>query len=275
MASDDPTSAEPEPEEMPAGRPPPLLERLRGVLLDPAATFARHDPGWGWLLPWLIVSAAGVLYGLLVLGVVDVGALARAGFEREASERSTAPAGDEEDDRQDDAEAARKPVQLTTGQKLRLFGRKLSLVAGPPLFGLVGLVFAGGFAWLAAVALGPRGQHRELLRGVSIAAWAGLADLGGYALRVPAVLLGNPDPETNPAHVVDAFESPLLAAALGRFDPVLAWYYALFALGLAGSYRLAGARAAAAALGLWILASLPHLGIGLLAKLGQTMGGGA
>lgn len=260
------------------GRPPPLLERVRGVLLDPAATFARHEPGWGWSIPWMIVSTVGVLYGLLVLGTVDIGARARAAFERAETERPGAsrPDAGEEPGEEEEEEGPKKP-QLTTQQKLQLFGQKISLVAGPPLLGLVQLVFMGGLAWLAALALGPRGPWRELLRGVSLAAWASLADLGGYALRAIAILppLRNPAPETNLSHVVDAFEAPVLAAALGRLDPVLAWYYLLLALGLAGSYRLSRGRAAGAALAMWAVASLPHLGIGLLAKLGQMMGGGA
>lgn len=249
-----------------AGPPPPLGQRLRGVLLDPTQAFSRHDAGWGWVIPWALVAGAGVLFGLLTLGKVDLAARAAADFERGMEQMPLAQR------KQLEGNTEVKDM-LETSQKFTAFLGKVALVAGPPLLGLVELVVFGGVAFLAGLVLGPPRGAPELMRGISLAAWASLAELPGWAARAVAVLLGNPAPTTSPLHLVDPFTSPVLAAVLSRLDPVVAYYYLLLGLGLIGSFRLAPRRAWLVVGGLWALVSAQGVGLALLSKLGQVMGG--
>ena len=249
-----------------AGPPPPVGERLRGVFLDPLGAFSQHDGGWGWVLPWLLVAGVGVLYGLLVLARVDLGARAQAEFERAMEQMPTArrKALDDQPESKD---------QLETSRKMNAFLGKLGLVVGPPLGGLIGLVAFGGLAWLAGLLLGPKDGGPDLLRGLSLAAWAGLAELPGYLARGVAVLLGNPAPTTSLANLADPLESPVAAALLGRLDVVLLYYYLLFGVGLCGSLRLTPRRAGLVAGGAWLGLTGLIVGLALLGRLLRGMGG--
>jgi hypothetical protein len=250
------------------GPPPPLGERLRAVFLDPLEGWTRHDAGWGWVVPWLIAAGVGVLYGLLVLARVDLGARGAAEFER-AMEQMPAKQRKELESRPELKD------MLETSRKMTAFMRKVSLVLGPPLRGLIEVVVFGGATWLAALLLGPKGAAPDALRGISLAAWVGLAELPGYAVRALAVLIGNPDPATSPIHLVDPLESPVLATLLGRLDVVLLYWYLLLGLGLIGSFRLAPRRAWLVVGGLYAAIGGQEVGMALLAKLGQALGGAA
>src|SRR5688500_15882949 len=62
--------------------PPPIAERVWGVLTEPAGTCSRHDGSWGWAAPWLIVALAGILSGLVYMARVDITAVLNQQFER-------------------------------------------------------------------------------------------------------------------------------------------------------------------------------------------------
>lgn len=249
-----------------AGPPPPLSERLRGVFLDPRTAFADHDGGWGWVVPWLLVSAVGILYGLLVLARVDLGALAAARWEREQDQLSFA-----QRKAQDDHPEGKD--QLETARKMSAFMGKLTLVLGPPLGGLVELVAFGGLAWVAGVFLGQRGGAPDLLRGLSLAAWVSLAALPGYLAAAVAVLLGNPAPATSPVNLVDPVASPVATAVLARLDVVTLYFYLLFGVALSGSMRLTPRRAALVSGGTWAALSGLVVGLAVLGRLFRSFGG--
>lgn len=243
---------------------PPLKERLRLTLVEPAAAFARHDAAWGWIGPWAIVALAGVLYGLIYLARVDVTALQAVAQERALDANPMARKAMNDP-------AAAEAVQ--TVQRFTAFATKVQLVAGPPFAGLAGILLAGGLmAAASALPFSGRKGRVEPMRALSLAAHCSLVNLVGIGAQAIGALSGNPMPDTSPANLVDPFTHPVAYAALGRLDPVTIYYYALVAAGLEGSLRLAPRVARGLAWGTFALVSL--LSVAFTAA-GAAMGGGA
>jgi len=238
---------------------PPFKARAVGVLAAPLRTFGRHHAGWGWALPWLVVALAGVVYGALHLGLVDVGALAEQEFERALEEM---PASQRE--ALGDA--------LETSRRWGVFQAKVGLIGGPPLSTLLGVLFAGGLVFAISVVLGD--GKADLMRSISVAAYASLVNVVGYGALAVGVLLGNPAPQTSLKHLVDPLQAPATAALLSRLDPIVLYYYVVLAAGLTASCGLRRRRAVAVAAGLYGLASLALIGMGALQAVSQGMGGG-
>lgn len=243
---------------------PPLKARLLGVLLDPRETFAHHDAAWGWLGPWLVVSLAGVLCGLLFLARIDVDAMVKA--QNEAAFERMDP-------------AQRKLIEgnpqaqefADMGARAGAFLAKLGAVAGPPLGNLVGLVVAGGLLFGAA-RLGA--GRPELTRCLSVAAHAQAVNLVAVAATGLAILTGNGQPTTSPANLVDRLAHPVAFAALSRLDPVAVLYYVAVAAGLERSLRVPRQKALQLTVGAFLALSLLTVALAAAAAALQGLGGG-
>lgn len=245
------------------GPVPPLKARLLGVLLDPRALFARHDGSWGWLGPWLLVSLAGFLFGVVFLTRIDLDAQLRAESEA-AFERMDAATRRKLDDPK--AQEAMAMVERFTA-----FAAKGALVAGPPVGNLVGMLVAGALLF-GASRLG--GERPDLMRSISVAAHAQLVNLVGIGASALAVLTGNGHAMTSPANLVDKFAHPVAYAALTRLDPVTLLYYAVIAAALEASLRVPRRRAVALSFGTYLVLSLLWVALSALGAAMQTMGGG-
>lgn len=244
--------------------PPPLLERVEGALLDPRALFARHDAAWGWLLPWLLVAACGVLVGALWLVRTDVTALHAAQTERAfeqmpASKRKLL----------DDPKAAEA---VATANKFVAFGTKVGAVLGPPLLGLTSIIGWGTFIFVASLAARGKGARPDFVCAISAAAHVQLVELVGLGARAVGVLGGNPLPATSPANLADPIVQPVAAAALGRLDPTHLLFYAALAAALEGAARLPRRLAVVGAAAAWGLASLAAVGAAGAAALANGLG---
>lgn len=256
------------------GPVPPLGDRVRGVLLDPRGAFARHDAAWGWTGPFVLVALAGVLFGLVFMARVDITAVQRAAGERAFEQMDAATRK-----RMDDPKV--KEI-VETSQRFTAFGTKVWLVVGPPVGGLVGMLVAGGLCFGAAYVLRarhPGAPRPDLMRSISLAAHVSLVNLIGLGALTVGALTGNPQPTTSAANLADPFESPVLATALGRIDPVVLLYYAVLAAGLEASLRFPRRTAIGLASGAYVTFSLLQLaaaGVSVaMSKLGQAAGGGA
>lgn len=254
------------------GPVPPLGERVRGVLLDPRATFARHDAAWGWSGPFVLVALAGVLFGLVFMARVDITAVQRAASERAFEKMDAATRR-----RMDDPKV--KEI-VETSQRFTAFGTKVWLVVGPPVSGLVGMLVAGGLCFGAAYVLRLRhvsAPRPDLMRAISLAAHVSLVNLIGLGAQTLGALTGNPGPTTSAAHLVDMFDHPVLAAGLGRVDPVVLLYYVVLAAGLERSLRfprpLALGLAAGAYVGVSLLAVVVAAGSAAMQSMGAAGGG--
>lgn len=214
------------------GPVPPLVERVRGVLLEPRATFARHDAAWGWAGPFALVALAGVLFGLVYMARVDVAA-----FQRAARERAFEQLDPVARRRMDDPQVKE---QVEKFGRLSAFGTKVWCVVGPPVSGLGGVLICGGLCFGAATLVHrrhPSAPRPDLMRSISLAAHVSLVNLVGLGALTLGALTANPQPTTSAANLVDPFTHPLVATVLGRVDPVALLYYVVLAAGLEASLR--------------------------------------
>jgi hypothetical protein len=230
---------------------PPLLERLLGVILAPFETFRLHHGAWGWAAPWLIVSALGVLAGVATVANGQLEGIVERQVERQQEELE------------------RRGIEINAEglefqRKLGIFFAKVGSMVGPPL-GLLWSMFMFGTVAFVAVLVWGEPEAVDLMRCLSLAAWCSLGRGVGYVALTLAASAGSPMPATSLVHAVDGQSSPLLSALLGRVDPVVIYYYVLFAVGLRGSCRLSARNGAFVAGGCYLGVSLLQLGMGLMA----------
>lgn len=254
------------------GPVPPLVDRVRGVLLDPRATFARHDAAWGWVGPYALVAVAGVLFGLVYLARVDVAAFRQALRERAFEQLDPGTRR-----RMDDPQV--KEILDKTG-RMEVFGTKVWLVLGPPASGLGGVLVCGGLCFGAATLVHrrhPTAPRPDLMRSISLAAHVSLVNLVGLGAKTLGALAANPQPVTSAANLVDPFAHPVLATALGRIDPVVLLYYVVLAAALEGSLRFPRRLAVGLAGGAYALSSSLELAAAgasaAMSSLGAAGGG--
>jgi hypothetical protein len=258
------TDALPRKEEAPPGGPETFWARVWATLLTPFQAFRHHDPTWGWWQPWLLVAVIGVTAGGISLAKVDHEDWQEKQWQRLLDQMP--PAKRKQMEKPEVAEGMAKFRRFQT------FLTKASKVAGPPLVGLLGLVFAAFWLFLAARFVGP--EPAELARCMSIAAYCSLANLIAYAGEAWGSLQGNPQASSSLAALSDPLEQPVLAAALSRVDPAVWAYYLFFAAGLAGSCRLSKGRALGVTFTLFVLSSLALVGLAGLGQLGASFQGG-
>jgi hypothetical protein len=255
------------------GPVPPLLERVRGVVLAPGPTFARHDAAWGWAGPFALVALAGVLFGLVFMARVDITAVQRAAAERAQDQLDAATKR-----RMDDPKVKEF---FETSLRFTAFGTKVWLVVGPPVGGLVGLLGVGAACFAASSLLHrrhPTAPRPDLMRSISLAAHVSLVNLIGLGALTLGALTGNPQPTTSAANLADPFTSPVLATVLGRVDPVTVLYYVVLAAGLEGSLRFPRRLAVGLAAGTYLGVSALQLlaaGASIAAQQLGAGGGGA
>lgn len=248
---------------------PPLVERIRGVLVEPGATFGRHDPAWGWVGPWLVVALAGVLYGLVVLARIDVVAVQQAEAERAMEQLDPATR------RRIESDPKAQEVLATTQRFVAFFG-KVGLIVGPPVTGLGGLLLGGMLCFAASTVAArrtPGAPRPDLTRCLSLAAHVSLVELVGLGALTVGVLSGNHAPSTSAVNLVDAVTRPVAAAALSRVDPVKALYWIVLAAGLHGSLGLPRRWAVGLAAGGYAVVSLGVVGLAGLGALASKLGG--
>ncbi len=210
---------------------PPLVERIRGVLLAPRETFRALDPAWGILGPWLAIAAAGLLLALVHVARGDAKHLAA---ERWAYQQTFFT------DQQRRALAqAESSVDMS---RWISFSASVGTFAAPTLGSILAIV-AGGIVLLGASTL--LGGRRDLLGSIVVAAHAKLVLVVGYGILALALLLGNPEPATSLKNVADEVANPAAAIALDVFDPIAIWHAVLIAIGLACALRVKPRRAAA------------------------------
>jgi hypothetical protein len=251
------------------GPTPPLAERLRGVLLEPRETFARHDASWGWVGPWAVVALIGVVCGLLYMARFDITELQRVAGERAMEQLPAAQRKAMDDPKVAD--------MVETSRRFMAFGTKVWLVLGPPVAGIGGMLVTGGLLFGAAMLYRKRGARPDLMRALSVAAHAKVVSIIGLAAGTIGALTGNFMPQTSPANLVDPFVHPVAVAALSQLDPVAILHYAVLAAGLEASLRVP--RRAAVALTIGAYAAIAAASIGFqavavaLSQAGQQVGG--
>ena len=255
-------SAHPPPKEAEATLLRSFSDRAWGVLLAPFQTFRHHDPAWGWGQAWGLVAVAGILVGVLALVRVDHDKVGAWVWERTKANMSATQLKQMENPDVEEATAKMRRVQA--------FGTKLSSVLGPPLLGLMGLVFGAGFLYLVAQVLGK--EPPDPVRCLSVAAFLSLANLIDLCGSSVGVLLSNGLPRPDLSALADPFTQPLLAAALGRLSPGLIAYYVLLTAALEGSLGLTRKRALAVAGGTFLVVSLLLIALGGLGKLQMEAG---
>lgn len=248
------------------GPTPPLVERLRGVLLEPRETFARHDASWGWIGPWAVVALIGVVCGLLYLARFDVTELQRVAGER-AFEQMPAAQRRALDD-------PKVVEMMETGRRFSAFATKLVLVVGPPIFGIGGMLITGGLLFGAALLCRKRGARPDLMRAISVAAHAKVVSLIGLFATGLGALTGNFMAQTSPANLVDPFVHPIAVAALSQLDPVAILHYAVLAAGLEASLRVPRAAAVRLTIAAYVALALASVGFQAVAVAISAKAGG-
>jgi hypothetical protein len=208
---------------------PPLAQRVKGVLLDPVATFRELDASWGIMGPWLVVMAAGLIYAVVSIAQVDHAALAE---QRLAYEQTFLS----DQARRNNAQVEQNVVPGKAGA----FMARLGLLLGPSVGGVMAIVFVGLVLFGAAATLGGK---KDLVRAIVVAAHAKLVSLVLYAVLFVGLIMRNPLPATSPKNVADEVAQPLLAAVLSLFDPLAVWHSALLGVGLVVSLGLRRSRA--------------------------------
>lgn len=234
-------------------------DRAWGVLLAPFQTFRHHDPSWGWGQAWGFVALVGILVGILGLVRVD--------HERVGNwtwERATANMNKAQRAQVDNPEVAE---MMAKSRRVQAFLGKLSSVLGPPLLGLIGLVFGAAFLYVVSMVFSK--EPPDPIRCLSVAAFVSLANLIDLCGSGMANLLANALPRPNLSAFVDPFTQPLLTAVLGRLSPGLMAYYLLLTAGLEGSLGLTRRRAIAVSVVTFLVVTLIMVGLGGLSKLQQ------
>lgn len=232
-------------------------DRAWGVLLAPFQTFRHHDPAWGWGQAWALVAAVGVLVGVIGLLRVDHDKVGDWAWERAKANMSATQLKQIENP--DAAE------MLAKTRRVQAFIGKLGSVLGPPLLGLIGLVFGAGFLYLVCHVLGK--EPPDPIRCLSVAAFISLANLLDLCGSGMGALLSNAMPRPNLSALADPFTQPVLSAALGRISPSLVAYYVFLAAALEGSLGLSRKRALLVAGGTFVVVSVILIGVGGLSKL--------
>jgi hypothetical protein len=213
----------------------------------PRETFAALDGRAGWLVPWAIGAAAGLVVALtaLVRGV-DFGAIVRQQMaEQMAAQGTTLP-----------PDAMELPVRMAN-----VFAH-IALFVAPTLGALFGGLVVGGVIFGLSSFFGGR---KDFLRAFTAAMHASLVGLVRDVAVFLGFLSGNPIPQTSPANL--AAMKGMGAWALSFFDPIYWWWVVVlfYALHLTmGVERKKALRATV------VLSALPFL-FGLLATaVGQA-----
>lgn len=251
------------------GPTPPLAERLRGVLLEPRETFARHDASWGWVGPWAVVALIGVVCGLLYLARFDVTELKRLEMERAFEQLDPATRKMMEDPKAAEG--------IATWAKMQAFGSKAWLVVGPPVAGIGGMLLTGGLLFVTTLLLRKRGARPDLMRAISVAAHAQVVGLIGVLACALGAITGNSGAQTSPINLVDPIVHPVIATALAQLDPVAILHYAVLAAGLEASLRVPRRLAVTLTAGAYVTLGVVELSLAGIAvaagQLGKQAGG--
>lgn len=231
---------------------PPLTERVWRVLTSPGAAFAEHDGRWGWAGPWAVTALIALLLAVGVFARIDLDERVKRRWERMSSSPKAAQLQNLAEDQRDQA------------ARMVAFIEKAKWVVAP-LGSLASIVLWGAVAFGACSFLGPR--KADLLRCLSVSAYASLAGAVADAAQFVAVVLGRAPVGTGPAALVDDLGNPALSTALTRLDPALLFGYALLAIGLHRSCGLGRRQAWGVCGGAWLLLSL------ILAGMAGMQGG--
>lgn len=238
-------------------------ERALAVLFAPQRAFAHHDASWGWVAPWALAAACGLLLGIWILSAHDLGAALRAqaeaGLERlPEAQRQALESG-----------PAREVFEKSV--RMQAFFLKTWLLAGPLVGGLFEVLAVGALLYLASRWLGPPSGPRDLMRCISLAAWLSLVEALRYLACACGAMLGNPFPQTSPAALVDPLAHPVLHSALAGLDPLLLLYYGLLASAVAHGLRFSRGRALAFAWGIYGAGTVLRTGLAGLGVLAQSL----
>jgi hypothetical protein len=222
---------------------PTVRQRILGVLLMPRETFAAIDGRAGWLVPWAIGAAGGLVVALTALARgVDFGAIVR---QQMAEQNAAAP-----------PEAAEFAVRIAN------VGAHIMLFLWPTLIALFFGLVVGGVIFGLSSFLGGR---KDFLRAFTAAMHASLVGLVRDVAAFVGFLSGNPVPQTSPANL--AGMKGFAAWALSIVDPIYWWWVVVlfYALHLTMGVERKKALQATA-----VLSALPLL-FGLLATaVGQA-----
>jgi hypothetical protein len=244
------------------GEPRGFKERALAVLCTPERAFEFHTAAWGWVQPWLAVVALGLLLGVVTLVRVDLSAVAQRQFERTLD---SMPA----------QQRALMETQMETMGRFQGFAMKAQALGGPPLGALIQILVFGAAVFAGSRVLGGEKTPLDLMRCLSLVAWAGLADGLSYAARAVGVLLGTAIPMSSPAGFADPLDHQVLHVALSRLDPTVALFYVLLGVGLVVSLRFPRKRALLLSGGLYGGLSLLLVGMAGIGAMAQKMSQGA
>jgi hypothetical protein len=242
-------------------------ERALAVLFLPERAFGDHDATWGWAKPWLLVAAVGVLIGAFTLLWVDLGAVlqgqAELAMDQMPSQQRKMIEGNP---------AAKAMTEKMV--KYQVFFAKVRAMAGPPISGLGGLLFAGGFLFLITRFVRGPDTPTDLFRCISLAAYVSLVNALGFVAVGVGVLTGNAMPSTGPAGLASPVSQAVLYTALERLDPFVIYYYVLLAVGLHASLKLSKKQALQVSVGAYATCSAILIGLAATGTALQGLGMG-
>jgi hypothetical protein len=247
------------------GAPRGFKERILGVLFMPEWAFGSHDASWGWAKPWLLVATVGILIGAFTLMRVDLGAAVQKQNELVMDQMPS--------QQRKMIENNPKSKEIMEGAvKWSIFVTKISTIGKPPLFGLVGLLFAGGCLFIVTrFVRGPK-TPTDLMRCISLAAFVSVINAVDYLADGVGVLTGNAIPISSPAAFASPISQPVLHTILDRLDPFVIAYYVLLAVAVNASLKVPRGKAVGVAVGAHLAVSLFWIGLAAAGKAVQSLG---
>ncbi len=233
------------------------LEALTGVLLRPRHTFARmREASRGhW---WVVLALA--LAGLIITTIATVPlqvAAQQAAFEATQEQFEDLPP-------EQLAQIEQTQAIFSSTAMLGVIGTLTGIVTL-----LIGYVVRAGVLFLLGLALGGQASFRQVWR---MAVWTTLPVVIGGLVTAAATIITGGMPAQGLSYIFTSAElaeaSPILLAILNRIDLYTLWSLVLIALGMVGTARLSGRKAALVAAVFWLLGTG---GAAALAAIGQAI----
>jgi hypothetical protein len=236
---------------------PPLLDRLEGIFLAPVETLRALEPRWGWAGPWLAVLVVGIVHALVAVSFVDHRGL---GARRSEYAFEMRP-------EQDRRMGGLTQEQRDQAAKVSGFISRMGHFVGPSIGAVLRITITGVILFgVAAVS----GGKKNLLHAIVVAAHVKAVAIAGHVVAIVSIIaVGNPDPRTSPANLVDELAAPHLYALLDGLDAISIWHTVLLGIGLTVALGVPKRRAALVATALHVVPWLLWVAIGFASVAGK------
>ncbi len=215
----------------------PLFSKIIGVFVSPGAAFASIIRKPNWLVPFIIISIAGMALAYLTADIA---------IEDQRNIISMNERMDPEmREQQLDALDARKE----SGTKY------LGLIAAPIMTLIIAAVSAGAFLFVGNILLGGAANFKMIF---ALTMWARLIDIPTYIVKTPLMLnKGTMDVQTSLAVFMQS-EIPhsFMYYFLTSFDIFAFWYMGILTIAFAMLFRFELKKASMVVIFPWLLAAL-------------------